>query len=90
MNSIQQMIKTLRKIQEDKKTMILSDIIKRYEPFAKLYPPLFQKAINEDFTEEDYGRIMNMLALRYQVKQNIMSLDEADEKIKEKLWHRFV
>lgn len=84
------LIQILKKIQEDKKTMILSDLIKRYEPFANLYPELFQKAINDDFTEEDYGRIMNMLALKYQINNNILSLDEADEKIKEKLWRRFI
>lgn len=89
MNPVQQMVKTLRKIQEDKKTMTLSDLIQRYEPFAKLYPPLFQKAINEDFTEEDYGRIMSMMALKHQVRNNLMSLDEADEQMKEKLFRRF-
>ena len=85
----QQLIKTLRKIQDDKKTMTLSELIQRYEPFAKIYPPLFHKAINEDFTEEDYGRIINMMALKYQVENNIVSLDEADEKVKEKLFRRF-
>lgn len=89
MNPVQQLIKTLRKIQEDKKIMTLSDIIKRYEPFAKLYPPLFDKAIKEDFTEEDYGRIASMMALKYQVNQNIITQEEADEIMKEKLFRRF-
>lgn len=89
MNPTEQLIKTLRKIQEDKKTMTISDVVKRYEPFAKLYPPLFEKAINEDFTEEDYGRIANMMALRYLVNNNIMTFEEADEKMKEKLFRRF-
>ncbi len=89
MNPTEQLIKTLRKIQEDKKTMTISEVVKRYEPFAKLYPPLFEKAINEDFTEEDYGRIANMMALRYLVNNNIMTIEEADEKMKEKLFRRF-
>ena len=84
-----QIIKTLRKIQEDKKTMELPDLISRYEPFSKLYPPLFDKAINEDFVEEDYGRIMSMIALKYQAQNNIVSWDDADEKMKEKLFIRF-
>ncbi len=84
-----QLIKTLRKIQQDKQTLTLSELIERYEPFAKLYPELFHKAINEDFTEEDYGRILNMIALKYQIQNNIISLDEANEKIKEKLFKRF-
>ena len=85
-----QLIKTLRKLQQDKKTMTISDVIKRYEPFAKLYPELFTKALNEEFTEEDYGKIMSMLALKHQISNNILSLDEADEKIKEKLWRRYI
>lgn len=89
MNPTQQLIKTLRKIQQDKKTMTISEVVKRYEPFAKLYPPLFNKAINEDFTEEDYGRIANMMAFRYLVHNNIMTFEEADEKMKEKLFRRF-
>ena len=89
MNPTQQMIKTLRKIQDDKKTMTLYDLVERYKPFAKLYPPLFDKAINEEFTEEDYGRIASMMALRYQVNNDILSLDEADEKMKEKLFRRY-
>ncbi len=88
-NSIEQLIKTLRKIQKDKKTMVLSDLVKRYEPFAKLYPPLFDKVIKEDFTEEDYGRIASMMALKFQMKNNLISREEADEKIKEKLFRRF-
>lgn len=89
MNSTNQLIKTLRKIQDDKKNMTLSDLIKRYEPFAKLYPTLFNKALKEEFTEEDYGRIASMMALRYQVNNNLISQEEADEKIKEKLFRRF-
>ncbi len=87
---MEQLIKTLRKIQEDKKHMVLSDLIKRYEPFAKLYPPLFDKAINETFSEEDYGRIASMIALKFQMKHNLVSREEANEKIKEKLFRRFV
>lgn len=83
------LIDILKRIQHDKKSMVLSDLIQKYEPFAKLYPPLFQKAITDDFTEEDYGRIMNMMALKYQVNNNIVSLDKADEKIKEKLFQRY-
>jgi hypothetical protein len=89
MNPVQQLVKTLRKIQEDKKTLTLHELVERYKPFAQLYPPLFDKAVKEDFTEEDYGRIMTMMALRYQVNNNIISLDEADEKIKEKLFRRY-
>ena len=89
MNSTQQLIKTLRKIQEDKKTLSLDEMIQRYEPFAKLYPPLFDKAIKDDFTEEDYGRIASMMALRFQVNNNITTIEEADEKMKEKLFRRF-
>lgn len=89
MNPTQQLIKTLRKIQEDKKTMSLYELVERYKPFAQLYSPLFDKAIKEDFTEEDYGRIMSMMALRHQVNHNILSLNEADEKMKEKLFRRF-
>jgi hypothetical protein len=89
MNSAQQLVKTLRKIQEDKKTLTLYELVERYKPFAKLYSPLFDKVVKEDFTEEDYGRIMSMMALRHQVNHKILSLNEADEKIKEKLFHRF-
>ena len=89
MNPTSQLIKTLRKIQKDKKTMTLSELVNRYEPFAKLYPPLFDKAIKEDFSEEDYGRIASMMALKFQINNNIISLEEADEKMKENLFRRF-
>jgi len=89
MNGVQQMIKTLRKIQEDRLNLNFHELEKRYLPFVELYPTLFRKAMLETFTEEDYGRIASMMALRYQVNNGIISLDEANDKIVEKLFRRF-
>lgn len=62
---------------------------KKYKPLKDKYQPIYTSIVSGDFKMENIGMLEMMLVKKDSVRNNIISFEDADERMKEFLYEKY-